>query len=90
MSTKEIAKNAKDTARGVKVKVKETIAVIEAFAWLGVLLACGTVIWHVFKGYLTLEEPYFYALIVSTSVIAVRAMYELGDYLRKAGNGYER
>lgn len=87
---KKTTEDAKAMGRGIKKVFKVTVAVVEAFAWLGLLFAAYAIIYHNFKGYFTVNEYVFYVHCVTTAVITVRAGMELGRYFKQVGCEYER
>ena len=89
MSTKEITKEAHATWKGFVKVLTVTIGVVEAIAWLGLILFAWVNIFEVLKNTRTMDDVVFYGLIIVTVIISLRATYEFAAYLRKVGNSYE-
>jgi hypothetical protein len=91
MSTKEITNNVQDIAKGVKKTFKQTVAVMEALAWVGALGIVTLVVWKGFKNYdLTIDLPMLLVALYTAPIVGMRVAWEFLDYLRKSGSEYER
>jgi hypothetical protein len=91
MSTKEVTHNVQDIARGVKKTFKQTVAVMEAFAWLGALVIVTLVVWHGLKNNdLVIDLPLWMVAAYSAPIVGLRMAWEFLSYLRKSGGEYER
>jgi hypothetical protein len=90
MSTKELTKEVNATWRGIKRVFTVTVGVVEAIAWLGLILFAWVNIFEVFKNTRAMNDVLFAGLIAVTLIISLRAAYEFAAYLRRVGNEYER